>query len=127
MARPDRYRRQTVLPEIGEKGQRKLAQTTAVVVGLGALGSVASDLLARAGVGHLRLVDRDVVELVNLQRQTLYVELDVDRPKSEVAAERIGRVNSEIRVEGLAMDVHPGRSEERRVGKECRSRWSPYH
>ncbi len=107
MPRPDRYRRQLVLPEIGEKGQRALARSTVVVVGVGALGSVAADLLARAGVGHLRLVDRDVVELVNLQRQSLYTEADLDRPKAEVAAERLSKANSEIDIEAVAKDVHP--------------------
>lgn len=107
MARPDRYRRQLVLPEIGEKGQRALSRARVVVVGLGALGSVAADLLARAGVGHLRLVDRDVVELVNLQRQTLYTEADLDRPKAEAAAERLSQANSEIETEAVAKDVHP--------------------
>jgi len=72
VAGPERYRRQTVLPEIGAKGQRALREAKVVVVGLGALGSVSSDLLVRAGVGRMHLVDRDVVEVVNLQRQTLY-------------------------------------------------------
>lgn len=108
MARSDRYRRQRVLPEIGAKGQAALSRASVVVVGLGALGTVASDLLARAGVGRLRLVDRDVVELVNLQRQTLYSEADLDRPKAEVAAERLAAANSEIEIEGLAKDLHPG-------------------
>ncbi len=106
MASAARYRRQTVLPEIGPKGQRALSKATAAVVGVGALGSVSADLLARAGVGRLRLVDRDVVELVNLQRQTLYSEDDVDRPKAEAAADRLSRVNSDIRVEAVARDVH---------------------
>lgn len=77
-----------------------------MVVGLGALGSVASDLLARAGIGHLRLVDRDVVELVNLQRQTLYSEADVDRPKAEAAADRLRAVNASIDIESVAKDLH---------------------
>lgn len=106
VGRPDRYRRQTVLPEIGTKGQRALSRARAVVVGLGALGSISADLLARAGVGHLRLVDRDVVELVNLQRQSLYSEEDLDRPKADAAAARLRRVNSEIDVEAMPKDVH---------------------
>ena len=106
MDRADRYRRQTVLPEIGEAGQRRFAAAHAVVIGLGALGSVTADLLARAGIGRLRLVDRDVVELVNLQRQTLYTEPDVDRPKAEVAAERLRATNGDIAIEGIAKDVH---------------------
>src|SRR5947199_10707574 len=103
---PNRYRRQEVLPEIGVKGQRELARARAVVIGLGALGSLSSDLLARAGVGHLRLVDRDVVEFTNLQRQSLYSESDVDRPKADAAAERLRSVNSQIEVEPLSKDVH---------------------
>src|SRR3989442_3062722 len=106
MPSPNRYRRQEVLPEIGVKGQRELARARAVVIGLGALGSISSDLLARAGVGHLRLVDRDVVELTNLQRQLLYAERDVDRPNAEAAAERLRSVNSEIQIESVSRDVH---------------------
>ncbi len=96
-----------MLPEIGGKGQRALAKAHVVVVGVGALGSVAADLLARAGAGRLRLVDRDVVELVNLQRQTLYSEADLERPKAEAAAQRLSAVNSEIEIEAIAKDVHP--------------------
>ena len=106
VAKVDRYRRQTVLPEIGTRGQAALSRSHAVVVGLGALGSVAAELLARAGVGHLRIVDRDVVELVNLQRQTLYSEADVDRPKADAAADRLRSVNASIEVEPVSKDVH---------------------
>ena len=106
MTKLDRYRRQTVLPEIGTKGQRVLLGSRVVIVGLGALGSVAADLLTRAGVAHLRLVDRDVVELVNLQRQTLYSEADVDRPKAEAAARRLRAVNASIDIEPVMKDVH---------------------
>ena len=106
MTNVDRYRRQTVLPEIGTRGQAALSRSRVLVVGLGALGSVASDLLARAGVGHLRLVDRDVVELVNLQRQTLYTEADVDRPKAEAAADRLRSVNASVDIEPVAKDLH---------------------
>ncbi len=99
MAKADRYRRQAVLPEIGEEGQRALGASHVAVVGLGALGSVSSDLLVRAGVGRVRLVDRDVVELVNLQRQTLYSEADIDMPKAEAAARRLRSVNAAVQVE----------------------------
>ena len=108
MAAPDRYRRQIVLPQIGPRGQQALSEADVVIIGLGALGSVSADLLVRAGVGHVRLVDRDVVELVNLQRQTLYSESDVDRPKAEAAAERLRRVNSSIRIDAVPRDVHSG-------------------
>src|SRR5437667_11714440 len=92
----EHYRRQTVLTEIGAKGQRALREAKVVVVGLGALGSVSSDLLVRAGVGRMHLVDRDVVEVVNLQRQTLYSEADVDKAKAEAGAGRRGQVNRAV-------------------------------
>src|SRR5271165_359083 len=94
-----RYARQMVLKEIGAAGQQMLAGATAVVVGLGALGSNSANLLARAGVGTLRLVDRDIVDLTNLQRQSLYTEEDATQslPKAEAAARVLMRVNSAIR------------------------------
>ena len=103
---PDRYHRQRIVPEIGAEGQDKLERSRVLVLGIGALGSLAADLLARAGVGHLRLVDRDVVELTNLQRQVLYAEPDVDRPKAEAAALRLAAVNSSIHVEPVAKDFN---------------------
>ena len=102
----DRYHRQRIVPEIGEEGQRRLGRSRVLVLGVGALGSMAADLLARAGIGHLRLVDRDVVELTNLQRQVLYSESDVDRPKAEAAALRLAAVNSSVRVEPVAKDFN---------------------
>ena len=68
----NRYARQRVLKYIGKEGQEKLGASRAAIVGMGALGSVQANLLARAGVGYLRLIDRDTVELNNLQRQVLY-------------------------------------------------------
>lgn len=106
MPQADRYARQAVLPEIGPGGQDAIAAARVVVVGVGAVGSASADLLARAGIGHLRLVDRDIVEPANLQRQTLYSEADVDRPKAEAAADRLERVNSQIQIEAVARDVH---------------------
>ena len=95
-----------MVPEIGESGQRALAASRVLVLGLGALGSVAADLLARAGIGQLRLVDRDIVEFTNLQRQTLYAEADVDQPKAEAAARRLAAVNSAIAIEATAKDFN---------------------
>ncbi len=111
MPAPDRYARQTILPEIGPEGQEKLSAATVAVVGLGALGTVSAGLLARAGVGHLRLVDRDVVELNNLQRQVLFDERDIDLPKAEAAAARLLAANSDIRIEPVAKDVNPSNAE----------------
>ena len=105
-----RYARQVVLKEIGEAGQERLARSTAVIVGLGALGSNSANLLARAGVGTLRLVDRDFVDWTNLQRQSLFEEEDAARrlPKAEAAMRCLKRVNSEIRYEPITEDVNPG-------------------
>lgn len=105
-----RYARQTVLPAIGEVGQRKLLASRVTVLGCGATGTVIANHLARAGVGFLRIVDRDLVELTNLQRQLLYDERDVREgmPKAAAAAERLRAVNSEIEIEGVVADVHAG-------------------
>jgi molybdopterin-synthase adenylyltransferase len=94
-----RYHRQMLLPGFGADGQRRLLGATALVLGCGALGTVAADLLARAGVGHLRIVDRDFIELSNLQRQVLFDERDVAdaMPKAEAARRRIARINSQVR------------------------------
>ena len=87
----NRYHRQTLLPQIGPAGQAGLAAARVLVVGCGALGSVLADQLARAGVGWLRLVDRDVVEWTNLQRQVLYDEEDAaGQPKAVAAADGCG-------------------------------------
>src|SRR5271166_589966 len=105
-----RYARQTVLREIGEAGQRAISSATAVVVGLGALGSNSANLLARAGIGTLRLVDRDFVDWTNLQRQCLFEEDDAAQslPKSEAATRHLRRINSSIRYEPLTDDINPG-------------------
>lgn len=108
-----RYARQTVLPEIGRDGQARLAAAHVLVLGCGALGSVQAELLARAGVGRLRLVDRDLPETGNLQRQFLYDEEDVAqrRPKAEAAARRLRRINSAIAVEAVVADAVPANIE----------------
>jgi adenylyltransferase/sulfurtransferase len=96
----DRYHRQMLLPGFGEQGQARLRGSHALVVGCGALGTMIVDALARAGVGTLTIVDRDVVELTNLQRQVLFDEDDVQggTPKALAAKSRIGRVNSQVTV-----------------------------
>ena len=84
----ERYSRQILFEEMGEAGQRKLADARVLIVGCGALGSAQAESLARAGVGNLRLVDRDFVEASNLQRQTMFTEHDAEErlPKSVAAA-----------------------------------------
>lgn len=103
----DRYARQMTFPQIGEEGQRKLLSSSVAVIGTGGLGTHIADNLARAGVGHLRLVDRDRVELNNLQRQLLFDEADVDNalPKAEAAARRLAKINSQVEVEPLVVEV----------------------
>lgn len=104
----DRYSRQILFREIGREGQEKLLNSRVLVVGCGALGASHSEMLARAGVGRLRIVDRDFVEFTNLQRQTLFKESDAaDRsPKAIAAKHRIAEINSEIEVEAIVADVN---------------------
>ncbi len=103
-----RYSRQLVLKEIGREGQRKLESSRVVVIGVGALGSVSANLLARAGVGTLRVIDRDYLEMNNLQRQVLFDEKDLqqDLPKAIAAQRRLEKINSEIRIEAEVADVN---------------------
>jgi len=101
----DRYSRQTILSEIGISGQEKLAASEVVVIGCGATGSVHAETLARAGVGRLLLVDRDLVEPSNLQRQLLFSERDIGRPKAQAGADRLRRINSEIHIDFQITDI----------------------
>lgn len=103
-AAPSRYARQVLLEGLGPSGQKAIEGARVVVVGVGALGSVQADLLARAGVGEIHVIDRDIVDLTNLQRQTLYDEADVGRPKAEAAAARLREINSSIKVVAHAVD-----------------------
>ncbi len=103
----DRYSRQERFAPLGPEGQQRLAKARVLVVGCGALGSVIAERLARAGVGMLRVVDRDWVELSNLQRQTLFTERDAReaRPKAVAAAEMLRQINSQITIEAHVEDV----------------------
>jgi molybdopterin/thiamine biosynthesis adenylyltransferase len=102
-----RYSRQTLLPQIGSVGQERLAKARILLIGCGALGTVLADQLVRAGVGTIRLADRDVVELSNLQRQTLFDENDARAaaPKAIAAANRLCLANSEVRIDPIVADV----------------------
>lgn len=113
------YSRQIVLKELGRKGQKKLAESKVAVVGLGGLGTISSLYLALAGVGYLRLIDQDVVEVRNLHRQMLYRLGDVHYPKVEVAAERLGKKNPMIRVEAVPENVNEGNVEKLLSGVDC--------
>ncbi len=110
----ERYSRQILFQGIGADGQRRLATGRAAVVGCGATGSALASLLARAGVGMLRIIDRDYVEPSNLQRQSLFDESDAAEslPKAVAAARKIGAFNSEIAIEPRVEDVVPQNIEE---------------
>jgi adenylyltransferase/sulfurtransferase len=112
-AERDRYSRQTRFSSIGPAGQERLRAGRVLVVGCGALGSAVVDLLARAGVGHLTIVDRDFVELSNLQRQLLFDESDAEAglPKAIAAARAVARINSGVVVEPVVADVTPNNVE----------------
>ena len=109
-----RHHRQEILPEFGAGAQRHLRLSHALVVGCGALGCAAIDLLARAGVGTLTLVDRDVVELTNLQRQSLFVEADAAGgvPKAEAAKRRVQAIDSSVRVHACVEHLDAGNAED---------------
>ncbi|HUP57443.1 MAG TPA: ThiF family adenylyltransferase [Bdellovibrionota bacterium] len=110
---PHRYSRQTLFPGIGPDGQAKLMQSSVAVVGCGALGTVQATLLARAGVGRLRIIDRDFVEESNLQRQVLFDEADARdvTPKAVAAGAKLRAVNSLIKIETFVEDVNPSSAE----------------
>lgn len=103
-----RYHRQMLLPGIGDSGQRRLSGSTALILGCGALGTVSADMLARAGVGHLVIVDRDFIELTNLQRQVLFDEQDVADalPKAEAARRKLAKINSQVKVTAIVDDIN---------------------
>ncbi len=117
---PERYSRQARFSAIGAAGQAKLAAARIAVIGCGALGSAVVDLLARAGIGEIIIVDRDFVELSNLQRQVLFDEADAaaQLPKVVAAANAVARINSQIKVRPVIADVTPANVEEFVVGAQ---------
>lgn len=114
MLPPDRYSRQTRFIAFGAEGQARLKAARVAIVGCGALGTFQAGALARAGVGYLKVLDRDVIEWSNLQRQWLFDEEDArqERPKAGAAAAHLAKINSEVVVEALAVDVNAGNIED---------------
>lgn len=110
----ERYSRQILFSGIGKSGQEQLAASHAVIIGCGALGSMQAEMLARAGVGKLRLIDRDFIEESNLHRQVMFEERDAAErlPKAIAAANRIARINSEVQAEPVVKDVNYSNIEE---------------
>lgn len=115
-----RYARQIIFPGIGEQGQERLLQARVVLVGCGADGTIVADRLVRSGVGHLTIIDRDFIELNNLQRQVLYDEDDLhdNLPKAIAAERKLRRINSQIEVTGLVADLNAENAEDLLAGAD---------
>ena len=103
---PRRYERQIIIHGFGEKAQEKLSRASVVILGLGGLGSVVSTYLTAAGIGYIRLIDRDMVEESNLNRQILYDEKDIGRWKAKIAEKKLKSMNSGIEIEGLSEEIN---------------------
>lgn len=101
----DRYARHIILKEIGGAGQQRLLAATVAVIGAGGIGSPALQYLAAAGIGRLLVIDDDVVDLSNLQRQTLFATADIGRSKAKVAAERIAAMNPDVKVDTATIRI----------------------
>lgn len=110
----ERYSRQLLFPPIGAAGQDKLMNSTGLIIGMGALGTVIGNHLARAGIGKLRLIDRDYVEYSNLQRQMLFDEDDVEKalPKAIAAKRKLEKINSDVEIEALVGNATANNVEE---------------
>jgi len=113
-----RYSRQILFSGIGEEGQSKLLQGKVAIVGVGALGTVSANHLVRSGVGYIRLIDRDVVDLSNLQRQSLFNEEDVNQnlPKAVAAQKRLNSINSTVTIDAVISDLNLDNAEELLAG-----------
>jgi molybdopterin/thiamine biosynthesis adenylyltransferase len=114
----EKYSRQMLFAGIGEEGQVRLLASSAVIVGCGAIGAAAANLLVRAGVGRMRIIDRDFVEPSNLQRQTLFDEADARDalPKAVAAERKLRAINASVAVEGLLADLTPQNAQELLAG-----------
>jgi sulfur carrier protein ThiS adenylyltransferase len=113
------YSRQVAMKELGIEGQQKLAKSRVAVVGVGGLGTVSALYLALAGVGYIRVIDQDVVELHNLHRQILYSSKDLHCSKVEVAANRLGQINPLVKVETVAEKAHSNNIERLLAKVDC--------
>ncbi|HEY0827945.1 MAG TPA: ThiF family adenylyltransferase [Bacilli bacterium] len=110
----ERYSRQMLFPPIGEQGQEKLMKSRVAIAGMGALGCVLANHMVRAGIGYVRLIDRDYVELSNLQRQMLYDEDDAlnNLPKVIAAAQKLSKINSSIQIDPHVVDLNSTNAED---------------
>lgn len=105
----ERYSRQVLFPPVGERGQQKLRQKHVLIIGIGALGTQSAEMLTRAGIGTLTIVDRDYIEWSNLQRQYLFTEADAEKrlPKAIAAEQILKKINSDVNIHAHVMDVTP--------------------
>lgn len=117
----ERYSRQILFQPIGESGQLKLLNSKVAIVGVGALGTVIANHLVRSGIGYIRLIDRDLVELSNLQRQTLFDEEDasLQLPKVIAAQKRLNKINSTVTIDAHIADINLDNVEELLIGMDC--------
>jgi molybdopterin-synthase adenylyltransferase len=117
----ERYSRQILFSGIGEEGQKKLLKSKVAIVGVGALGTVCANHLVRSGVGYIRLIDRDVVDLSNLQRQSLFNEEDVhlNLPKAVAAGMRLNTINSTVTIDAAIKDLNLDNAEDLLAGVDC--------
>ena len=113
------YSRQVTMKELGENGQGRLSKAKVAVVGAGGLGAVSSLYLALSGVGYIRLIDQDTVELQNLHRQILYTNTDLHYPKAEIAAKRLQELNPLIKTEAFSENVNATNVERLLQGVDC--------
>ena len=113
------FNRQTIMKEIGTKGQNRLTEAKVAIVGAGGLGTVSSLYLALAGVGYLRLIDQDTVEVQNLHRQILYTVDDLQYPKVEIAAKRLRKLNPLLKAEAISENLHAANVEKLLAGVDC--------
>ena len=107
-----RYSRQIVFEKIGNDGQEKIKKANVTILGLGAIGSKSAELLTRAGIGSLILIDRDIVEESNLQRQSLFTEQDINQPKAIVAKAHLEKINSNTKIKAFFKDINHKNIEE---------------
>jgi molybdopterin/thiamine biosynthesis adenylyltransferase len=113
------FNRQTIMRELGTKGQRRLSEAKVAIVGAGGLGTVSSLYLALAGVGYLRLIDQDTVEVQNLHRQILYTVNDLQYPKAEVAVKRLRKTNPLLKAEAISENLNAANVEKLLAGVDC--------
>ena len=113
------YSRQITMKELGKKGQGRLSKSKVAIVGSGGLGTVSSLYLALAGIGYIRLIDQDTIELQNLHRQIVYTPADLHYPKAEVAAKRLQELNPLVKTEAFTENVNAGNVERLLEGVDC--------